>query len=115
MRREITSNRIKNLLSLKGITITDLAKKIDVSQGTVSLWLNCQRKINTDYLSAIAKALDVHEYELLIDPLELSRMNFRRYFHKFGLVESDYDNFHILDEEISLYFREIIEKYRKKK
>jgi len=114
MRQDVISGRIKKTLLSRNMTMTDLAIALNVSQSTVSLWLNNQRKISTENIKLIADALNVSEFELLIDPLELFRMNFRRYFTKFKLDESNYENLHILDEELSLCFRDIIEKYRKK-
>jgi DNA-binding Xre family transcriptional regulator len=58
--------RIKEVAQAKGISMTKLSQRSEVSYNTVkSLFRNPYRTVNTDVLERLAKVLDVSPLDLL--------------------------------------------------
>lgn len=59
--------RIKEIAKEKGMTLNDLAKKIGVTQPSISRMVNSVIMPSWDTLERIAKVLKVEPYELMSD------------------------------------------------
>lgn len=69
-RRIATARRIKGLMGENDVTQTALAHVLDLTQGTVSKYLSCERPFTADQLYAIAERFDVPVADLLPDPAD---------------------------------------------
>ena len=56
--------RIKDIAKEKGITLNDLASRVNITQVSISRIVNAAAKPSLDTLEKIAIALDVQVYEL---------------------------------------------------
>lgn len=68
--------KIKDILYLKKMTQTDLAKKTKIHRQVLVNWLNGTRKPKMENLQKIAKALNIATEELLDDTKNFSDVNF---------------------------------------
>lgn len=68
--------KIKDILYLKKMTQTDLAKKTKVHRQVLVNWLNGTRKPKMENLQKIAKALNISVEDLLDDNKNFSDVNF---------------------------------------
>ena len=64
---EAIRSRIEERLRAKKMTQRDLAEKLDVTEVTVSRWLNGERDPSIETLNKIAKALDTSASYFFID------------------------------------------------
>jgi transcriptional regulator with XRE-family HTH domain len=62
---ELLKDRVKPLLSVKGMSQNDLARRIGASSADVSDWLSGKVAIRFEKVCAIAGALDLEPWELL--------------------------------------------------
>lgn len=107
------NERLKDLLEEKNIKPSELAKYIDVSRSTVSLWLSGKRNPTEDNKDEICKALNISYLELLHSKEEIALARIRLFFDRFNLKTSDYERFEDLTEELAMKFIDIVHKYRK--
>ena len=56
--------RIKEIAKEKGVTLNELAERVDLTQVSISRIVNAAAKPSLSALDRIAKALDVEVYEL---------------------------------------------------
>lgn len=70
---KMTQLRIKEIVKEKGITLNELAVRVDITQVSISRIVNGVAKPSLDTLQKIAEALDVHISDLFEDkrPKEL--------------------------------------------
>lgn len=61
----MTENCIKEIRKRKGITQTELAKMLGVSQGAIQMLETGQRGLDLDWMNKISKALNCEPWELL--------------------------------------------------
>ncbi len=114
MDENVVLSQIQRTMKEKDISISELARKLDVSHSTVSLWLNGHRSLNYEKMINISNVLNIELYMLFLDKYKQKTIHLERYFNKFNLDINDYGQLDVLDEELSLCFRDIVEKYRGK-
>ena len=61
----MTENCIKEIRKRQGITQTELAKMLGVSQGAIQMLETGQRGLDLDWMNKISKALNCEPWELL--------------------------------------------------
>lgn len=114
MDENIVINQIQKTMKEKNISVSELARKLDVSHSTVSLWLNGHRSLNYEKMINISNVLNLELYMLFLDSYKQQTIHLERYFKKFNLDIEEYGQLDVLDQELSLHFRDIVEKYRGK-
>ncbi len=66
-------NRIRELRKAAGLNQEQLAERMDVDRTTVSRLENGEQKITSEYLAALAAALDRNPIEFISDPADVAR------------------------------------------
>lgn len=66
-------NRIRELRKAAGLNQEQLAERMDVDRTTVSRLENGEQKITSEYLAALATALDRNPIEFISDPADVAR------------------------------------------
>lgn len=64
-------NRIKEILSEKGMTAIELSNLVGVSRVSLSNIINDKQEASANTLNAIAKSLDVPFWQLFVSPEEV--------------------------------------------
>ncbi len=58
-----SSDDLKFILELRGITLKDLAKKFELSKSTMTRYFNGEIKMTADFLYSVAKITDIDLYD----------------------------------------------------
>ena len=109
------NERLKDLLSEKNVKAADLARYLEVSRSTISLWLSGKRFPNEEMKNLICRYLNISYLELLYTREEIALGRIREFFGRYNLQPSDYERFDELMDELSNRFIDIVHKYRKAK
>lgn len=58
-----SSDDLKFILEIRGVTLKDLAKEFEVSSSTITRYFNGEIKMTADFLYSVAKIADIDLYD----------------------------------------------------
>ncbi|HCU7102328.1 TPA: helix-turn-helix transcriptional regulator [Staphylococcus aureus] len=90
MAKEILSQNLKELLSHKGKTQTDMAKELNLKQSTVSSWINAVKYPRRDKIELLADYFDVMPSDITEDK-STQQHTIAAHFDKEDLTEEELD------------------------
>lgn len=105
---------LETILKMENITQEELAKKIKVSQATISRWISGKTKPTFENLIELSKIFDL-SYDLIFDCLTEQKLKLNNLFE--GLLAFKYEDFKgaLIDTLFTFYKQIEIIKYEKGK
>ena len=105
---------LETILKMENITQEELAKKIKVSQATISRWISGKAKPTFENLIELSKIFDL-SYDLIFDCLTEQKLKLNNLFE--GLLAFKYEDFKgaLIDTLFTFYKQIEIIKYEKGK